>query len=92
MIQINDRFYINSNSNCYTLQEKVTIQDTNSKNYGQEMFKDLGYYTTIEGCINGILKTNLREYVGKSTQNTLKELQEEIKRLNQYLKSLKLDI
>lgn len=48
MIKITDRFYINANSNCYVLQEKTTVQDENSKNYGQEVFKDLGYYTTNE--------------------------------------------
>lgn len=92
MIKINDRFYINANSNCYTLQEKTTIKDENSKNFGQEKFNDLGYYTTIEGCLEGILKTTTREFISKETENTLNDLKDFIKKENQYLKDLKLDI
>lgn len=41
MIKVNDRFYINANTNCYTLQEKTTVKDETSKNYGQDVYKDL---------------------------------------------------
>ena len=92
MIKITDRFYINADTKCYSLQEKTTIQDENSKNYGQVIFKDLGYYTTIESCLNGILKVTTREFISKETENTLKDLMEFIKKENQYLKDLKLDI
>ena len=57
MVKVTDRFYIIANSNCYTLQEKTKVQDVKSKNYGKEIFKDSGYYTTIESCLKGILKT-----------------------------------
>ena len=53
MVKITDRFYINATTNCYILQEKTKIKDENSKNYGQEVFKDLGYYTTIDSCLKG---------------------------------------
>lgn len=33
MIKVTDRFYIDANSNCYMLKEKVIVQDENSKNY-----------------------------------------------------------
>lgn len=56
MIKINERYYINANSNCYVLQEKTKIQDKESKNYGKEIYKDLGYYVTIENLLNGVLK------------------------------------
>ena len=92
MIQINDRFYITGNTNCYTLQEKTIVQDENSKNYRQAVFKDIGYYTTIEGCINGVLKTTAREYVSKETKNSLLEFKEFIEQENKYLRDLKLDI
>lgn len=92
MVKITDRFYIASDSNCYKLQEKTTIQDENSKNFGQEIFKDLGYYTTLESCLNGILKTLTREYIGKDNINTIKELQEQVKKTDEFIHSLKLDI
>ena len=92
MIKVNDRFYITANNSCYTLQERTIIQDENSKNYGQELFKDLGYYTTIESCLDGILKISTREFMSKETENSLKDLKEEIKKYKEYLQSLKLDI
>lgn len=90
MIKVTDRFYINSTTNCYVLQEKTIVQDTESKNYGQEAFKDLGYYTTIESCLNGILKINTREFISKETTNSLQDLINEIKNFEEYLKNLNL--
>ena len=93
MIKVTDRFYINANTNCYLLQEKTTIQDTKSENYGKEIFKDLGYYTSIENCLNGILKVTTREYISKEEEeNSVKELLEQIRSVEELIKSFKLDI
>lgn len=92
MIQVTNRFYITANSNCYTLQEKTTIKDTESPNYGQEIFKDLGYYSTLESCLNGILKTKTREYISKDEINSIQDLQRQIKKAEEFLHSLRLDI
>lgn len=91
MIKITDRFYINANSNCYSLQEKTTVQDENSKNYGKEIFKDLGYYTTLEGCLQGILKTLTREFISKEQENSFSDLLKELKKQEKILKSLNLE-
>jgi hypothetical protein len=91
MIKINDRYYINANSNCYTLQEKTKIQDKESKNYGKEIYKDLGYYVTIESLLNGVLKKETREYISKEEENSLKDLRKFIDEKYKYLKSLNLD-
>jgi len=92
MIKVTDRFYINANSNCYILQEKTKVQDENSKNFGQEIYKDLGYYTTIESCLKGILKTITREYISREEENSVKELLTQIKLQDEFFKSLKIDI
>lgn len=92
MIKVTDKYYITANTNCYTLQEKGIVQDENSKNYGQEVFKDIGYYTSLESCLNGILKANTREYISKSEVNTLQELQEYIKSIDNSIKSLDLNV
>ena len=92
MIKINDRFYINATSNCYTLQEKSTVQDEKSKNFGQETFKDLGYYTTIEDCLNGFLKRKTREYISKESINTIQDLKKEIKKTQEFIHKLELDV
>lgn len=92
MIKVTDRFYINASSNCYVLQEKTTVQDTKSENFGKEIFKDLGYYTTIENCLQGILKTITREFIAQEQENSVKELLTQVKMQSEFLKSLKLDI
>lgn len=92
MIKINEKYYINANANCYTLQEKTTVQDKNSKNYGKEIFKDLGYYATIESTLKGIIKTELRNYLSKSEENSINDLVKQIRNLETYFKNLKLDI
>lgn len=92
MIKVTDRFYINASSTCYTLQEKTTIKDENSKNFGQEIFREVGYYSTIDACIRGILKTTTREYVGKEEVNTLKELLTEIKAQEELIQKFNLEV
>ena len=92
MIKVADRFYIDANTNCYVLKEKTIVQDENSKNYGQEVLKDLGYYTSLESCLQGILKTTTREYIAKQEENSIYDLIKEIKRAEEYLKNLKLEV
>jgi hypothetical protein len=92
MIKINDRFYINADTNCYMLQEKTIVQDEKSKNFGQEQFKVLGYYTTIESCLEGVLKVTTREFISKEELTSLKDLKEFIKNENKYLRDLELGI
>jgi hypothetical protein len=53
MIKVTDKYYITANTNCYTLQEKGIVQDENSKNYKQEVFKDRILY-----FIRKLLKRN----------------------------------
>ena len=92
MIKITDRFYINANSKNYILQEKTTVQDTESENYGKEVFKELGYHSTLESCLKGFLKATTREFIGKEQENTLQELLRQIKATDEFLKSLGLDV
>lgn len=92
MIKVTDKFYIDANANCYVLREKTIIQDEDSKNYGQVIFKDLGYYTSLESCLQGILKTTIREYIAKQEINNIQDLIKEINRAEEYLKSLNLKV
>ena len=89
MIKINERFYINANSNQYILQEKTIIKDEKSKNFGKETFKDLGYYVSMEGVLRGIFKTQLREYISKEDKNSIEDLLNEIKRIEKELEKFK---
>lgn len=92
MIKVTDRFYIDANMNCYTLREKTIIQSEESKNCGQIIFKDIGYYSNLESCLQGILKITTREYISRDEERNIKELMEEIKRAEEYLKSLNLKV
>ena len=92
MIKVTDRFYIDADSKNYVLKEKTMVQDTESQNYGKETFKDLGYYTTIETCLNGILKIATREFVSKNDVYTIQELKSYIKSFREYLESLNLNV
>lgn len=91
MIKVTDRFYIDANPNCYTLKEKVTVQDKKSKNYGQETYKDLGYYVSLESLLKGIVKTVTREYIAKNDVG-INDLITEIRRQEEFIESLNLKI
>ena len=87
MIEITDRFYISADTNCYKVLEKTQVQDEKSENYGKDVFENVGYFVTIEQCINGILKAMSREYVAKETKNTMQDLKDEIRKQNEIIRN-----
>lgn len=91
MIKIDDKFFIDADSNCYTLKEKSIIQDKKSKNYGEEVFRDRGYYVTLEGVLNGYLKAQTREFV-QNNETDIKELIKEINKQTEFVKKLNLKV
>lgn len=91
MIKIDDKFFIDADSNSYTLKEKDKIQDKKSKNYGEEVFRDRGYYVTLEGVLNGYLKAQTREFV-QNNKADIKELIKEIKKQTEFVKKLNLKV
>ncbi len=91
MIKIDDKFFIDADSNSYTLKEKDKIQDKKSKNYGEEVFRDRGYYVTLDGVLNGYLKAQTREFV-QNNEADIKELIKEIKKQTEFVKKLNLKV
>ena len=91
MIKIDDKFFIDADSNSYTLKEKDKIQDKKSRNYGEEVFRDRGYYVTLEGVLNGYLKAQTREFV-QNNEADIKELIKEIKKQTEFVKKLNLKV
>ena len=91
MIKIDDKFFIDADSNSYTLKEKDKIQDKKSKNYGEEVCRDRGYYVTLEGVLNGYLKAQTREFV-QNNEADIKELIKEIKKQTEFVKKLNLKV
>jgi hypothetical protein len=92
MIKVTEKYYIHAEPKCYILKEKSIVQDESSENFGKERFKEIGYFTTIEEVIEGVLKLKLREFINKSVEGDLKDIKNEIAKQTEYLKSLKLDV
>ncbi len=91
MIKINDDFYIDADSNCYTLKEKTVVKDEKSKKFGEEVFKDRGYYVTLEGILNGFLKAQTRDWINKNGGD-IKDLLKEVQKQNEFIASLDLKV
>lgn len=87
MIKIDNEYIINANESCYTLEKIGQVEDIESQNYGKETKTIQGYYTTIENALNGYIKVKLRKYVSSETENTLKELLQQIKDLQKFMKN-----
>lgn len=91
MIKINDDFYIDADSNCYTLKEKTVVKDEKSKKFGEEVFKDRGYYVTLEGILNGFLKAQTRDWINKNGGD-IKDLLKEVQKQNEFIAALDLKV
>ena len=91
MVKINDDFYIDADSNCYTLKEKSVVKDEKSKKFGEEVFKDRGYYVTLEGVLNGFLKAQTRDWINKNSGN-IKDLLKEVQKQNEFIAALDLKV
>lgn len=88
MVKIDDEYIINANESCYTLEKIGQVEDVESQNYGKETKTIQGYYTTIENALNGYIKVKLRKYISSETENTMKELLEQIRKLQEYIKQI----
>lgn len=92
MVKITEKYYIDADTKNYVLKEKSSIQDEKSENFGKEIFKERGYYTSIEDLIQGFLKFTTREFISKTEDKDIKDLIKEIKSQTEFIKSLNLNI
>ena len=91
MIKINDKFCIDADENQFILKEFGTVQDENSKNFGEVTQTTLGYYGTLEQALNGLEKILSRRAV-KTKDYTLKQAIDEIWKLhNEIFECLKVN-
>lgn len=90
MVKINDKYYIDATNTCYTLKEKYVVSDESSKNYGETIYRDIGYYYSINNLLNAFLKMETRKFISEDTEHTLKELIQQVKSYEDYIKSLNL--
>ena len=91
MVKLTDTYYIDADIRCYTLKEKTIVQDKKSKNYGNEIFKDLGYYVSLEECLKGYIKVVTRKYIHNNNIET-EQLIKEIQKQTAFIESLNLKL
>lgn len=73
-------YVITSDSLCITLNEKKKVQE--GENKGNEYLHPVGYYGSIENCLEGLLQLKIR----KSEATSLKELINEIGETNKFIR------
>lgn len=74
------KYVITSDSLCITLNEKKKVQE--GENKGNEYLHPVGYYQTVESCMEGMLQHELK----KSEATSIKELLEEIREISMFIK------
>lgn len=77
-VQIEDNLYIESDTYSFQLTQYLGVD----KN-GNEMKRTIGYFPTVESCINKVIDMKIKQ----STAKTLKELREDVKEIREYVKS-----
>ena len=84
MIRINDKYYIDADSNSYILKERVRVKSKDGEE--TEGYKDLVHYVSLEGFCNGVIKKETRNFISNSEEGNLKELSAKIKELETLFK------
>ena len=87
MIKLDKNYYLNADSNCYMLCTKSDRKDKE----GNDIYNNEGYYSSVEGVLQGLMKKELRKFISKKGIQSMEDLLNEIKRLEDYIKSLKID-
>ena len=88
MINVNGKFKIDADENQFILKEIGTVQDKESKNYGEETQTTLGYYGTLEQAILGLEKILQRRAI-KVKDYTLQEFVEELRAIHNEIMHIK---
>ena len=90
MIRVDDIHFITADPHCFILQEKKVNE--NGKNKGEEYYAVLGYYPDIKDALKGLLKKEIRKYLAKADEVTLKEAIKEINQIEMRINTIKQDL
>ena len=74
------KYVISSDSLCFTLNEEKKVKE--GKNKGDEYLHPIGYYSTVESCMEGLLQYKIK----KSDATSIKELVDEIKEISKFIR------
>lgn len=73
MIKLTEEYYIKADPRCYILCKKSKDKKEN------DIYINELYYTTIKGCIDGVIKRKGREFLSKEVIQSLKQLKDYMK-------------
>ena len=92
MIKINDKIYLDADSQCYMIKVKLAEDTEENRAKKIQLYDNYGYYVSLESAIKGLITMFTREYLAKKDKNTLNELLEEVKRIRKHVEDLDLNI
>ena len=82
IIKLDDKYYIEKDSRCYTLKELTG--GTNKK--GKPLTKDHGYYSSLENALNKF--AIMRTEINLEDESTIKEYLKEFKKQKAEIREL----
>lgn len=82
MLKINEKYYLDSDKLQYILLEKSIVVKKESENCGKEIFKNIGYYGTLESLKKSLLEKEIKENLGLLNNiNKVIELKNELEKV-----------
>lgn len=79
-----EKYIIQTDALNYTLQEKSTVQDKESKNFGKETIINIGYYPNFEQIVKKILDLKIKQ----SEEVVLKDIATWNRLMSEYIKEV----
>lgn len=83
MIKISDDIFIDADINNYILKKKAQRKKDDQV---KEVFEVLGFYSSIEQLLLGLIKKELRKYISKKEEMDVQSLIREIRKLERKVK------
>ena len=83
MIKISDDIFIDADINNYILKKKVQRKKDDQV---KEVFEVLGFYSSIEQLLLGLIKKELRKFISKKEEIDVQSLIREIRKLERKVK------
>jgi hypothetical protein len=74
------KYVITSDPLCIVLNEKKKVKS--GENKGKEYISPVGYYHTVENCMDALIELKIRE----SQATSLKELVDEVRKISKFIR------
>lgn len=88
MIIINEDYRIKADSQNFILCKKRIVDDKKSKDFGKEVWDNVGYYGTISNALGGFVKKATRDFVSKEKKQDIRDVIKEVDRLDKIIEKL----